>query len=375
MKVYLEPMRPVACLALFVSGALAQSDDPSELLRKGIAAQERGQFAAAVEAYQQVLEKRSDLTQARVNLAAALAEMGRLDETISVLEAAPPRDREKAEVRRNLALAYYRKGDLPAAIGQLTRLPADVQTVSLLADCYLRSGAPAKALGVLEPAAAQHPDDASIQYQLGMARIRASRPKDALDPLERAGKLGRSAEAYLLAGATALDAGEFQRARNDLESAIRLNPKLPGAWTWTGMARDRVSDEEGAKQAFRSALQLNDGDFEANLHLGAILYRERDIQAARPYLERALSIQPSSNLALYALALVRSASGEMDQSIRDLETVTRAAPEWAEPHVKLASLYFRLRRDAEGRREQEIAENLRSEHRDQAVPLPELQAK
>jgi tetratricopeptide (TPR) repeat protein len=375
MKVYLEPMRPVACLALVLSGALAQSDDTSDLLRKGIAAQERGQFAAAVEAYRQVLDKRSDLSQARINLAAALAQMGKLDEAISVLEAAPARDRENTEVRRNLALAYYRKGDLPAAIGELTKLPADLQIVSVLADCYLRSGSPAKALTVLEPAAAQHPGDANIHYQLGMARIRASRPKDALDPLERAGKLGRSAEAYLLAGATALDAGEFERARNDLESAIRLNPKLVGAWTWTGMARDRVSDEEGAKQAFGSALELNGSDFEANLHLGAILYRERDFQAARPYLERALSIQPSSNLALYALALVRSASGEMDQAIRDLEAVTRAVPEWAEPHVKLASLYFRLRRDAEGRREQEIVEKLRSEHRDQTVPLPELQVK
>jgi tetratricopeptide (TPR) repeat protein len=245
----------------------------------------------------------------------------------------------------------------------------------MLADCYLRSGTAVKAIEVLEPAASQHPDDSNLHYQLGMARIRASRAKDALDPLERAGKLGRNAEAYLLAGATALDLGQFQRARNDLESAIRLNPKLPGAWTWTGMARDRVSDEEGAKQAYRSALQMDGGDFEANLHLGAILYREREIQAAKPYLERALAIQPTSNLALYAMALVHSAAGEMDQSVRELEAVTRAAPEWVEPHVKLASNYFRLRRDAEGRREQEMIDRLRSEHRDQNVPLPELQGK
>lgn len=301
--------------------------------------------------------------------------MGKYDETITVLEAAPPRDREKTEVRRNLALAYYRKGDLPSAIRELGKLPADLQTVSVLADCYLRSGAPTQALVLLEPAAKRHPENANIHYQLGMARLRTSRAKEALDALERAGKLGASAEPYLLAGAAALDLGEFQRAREDLEAAIRLNPKLPGAWTWTGMARDRVSDEEGAKQAYRTALQLDAGDFEANLHLGAILYRERGVEAAKPYVERALAIQPSSNLALYATALVLSASGQLEESVHDLEAVTRTAPEWLDPHAKLASLYFRMRRDKEGRREQEIVDKLRSEHRDQTVPLPELQGK
>ena len=53
-------------------------------------------------------------------------------------------------------------------------------------------------------------------------------------------------------------------------------------------------------------------------------------------------------------------------------TVTKAEPDWLEPHVKLASLYFRLHREAEARREEEIVEKLRSEHREKAVPLPEM---
>jgi Flp pilus assembly protein TadD len=227
-------------------------------------------------------------------------------------------------------------------------------------------------LALIEPAAKSHPADARLQCQLGVARIRTGDSKGSLEPLERSAKAGRSADAYLLAGATALELGEFQRAREDLENSVRLDPKIPGAWTWTGMARDRVSDEEGAKQAYRAALALDARDFEANLHLGAILYRERDMTGAKPLLERALSLQPASNLARYAMALVQAAMGETAEAVRGLESVTKAEPDWLEPHVKLASVYFRLHRESDARREQDVVEKLRSDHREKAVPLPEM---
>jgi tetratricopeptide (TPR) repeat protein len=365
-------MRLAACLLLSSWITSAQPSNSDETFRRGIAAQQRRDFTEAIKDYRLVLEKRPDLTEARIRLAAALTEMGRVNDAISVLTPASG----KPGVRKNLAIAYYRKNDLAGAIREFEALDAteraDAQTARVLADCYLRAGIPAKALRLIEPLAKSHPTDAALQYQLGVARIRTGVPGEALDPLERAGKQGRMADAYLLAGATALELGQMQRAREDLEKAVGIDPKIPGAWTWTGMARDRVSDEEGAKQAYRAALQLEPRDFEANLHLGAILYRERNMEAAKPFLDHALSIQPKSSLALYAMALVRAAINDIDQAVQELEMVTAAEPEWVEPHVKLASLYFRLHREIEGRREQELVDKLRNEHRDKKVPLPEI---
>jgi tetratricopeptide (TPR) repeat protein len=361
-------MRFAVGLIVSVSIVLAQPANIDELLRRGIAAHQRRDFPEAAKDYRLVLKERPDSIQARVNLAAVLGETGHLDEAIALLKPAA----DKPGVRKNLALAYYRANELNSAIGEFEKLSpserSDPQTVSLLADCYLRAGVPGKALALLEPAVQSHPAEARLQYQLGMARIRTGDPKNSLGPLESAGKAG-SAEAYLLAGATAMDVGEFQRAHDDLEKALRLDAKIPGVWTWTGMARDRVSDEEGAKEAYRAALKLDPRDFEANLHLGAILYRERDMAASRPLLERALALQPASTLALYATALVRAASGEVEPAVRDLETVTKAEPEWLEPHVKLASLFYRLHREGDARREEEIIGKLRDEHREKAVPL------
>ncbi len=373
-------MRLALCILLLCApGAFAQNSGTGQTLQRALAAHQRRDFAEAIKAYREVLAARPALTEARLNLAAALGELKRFDEAIAVLESAPPADRGKLEIEQNLALAYYGKGDLPSAARELERLmavhPSDLRAINLLADCYLRLKLASKAVALLEPALKAHPGDSNLNYQFGSALIRSGRVKEGIDALERAGRLSSNADAYLLAGATALDTGEIQRARADLDRAVQFNPRLPGVWTWAGMARDRVSDEDGAKQAFHKALEQQPDDFEANLHLGAILYRERELDAARPYLERALKIQPSSNLAQYAYALVCSALGETDTAVKHLETVVAAAPEWVEPHIKLASLYFRLRRRADGQRQQQIAEQLKQDNRGQPVPFPTLEAR
>jgi tetratricopeptide (TPR) repeat protein len=364
-------MRAPLCLFLCGFMAAAQPSALDDAMRKADVAFQRRDFAAAVDLYRMVVRERPDLTRPRIQLAAALVETGDLDGAIAMLQPVAARP----GVRRNLAMAYYRKPDLPAAIAEFEKLgPAersDPMSVSVWSDCYLRAGRPAMALQLLEPAAKLHAADARLQYQLGMARLRTGDAPRSLEPLESAGRLGRNPDAYLLAGATALETGEFQRARNDLELAVRLDPKIPGAWTWVGMARDRVGDEEGAKKAYQTALQIDPRDFEANLHYGGVLYRERALDTAMPYLERALALHPASNLARYAIALVRAATGRDQEAVRDLEAVTAAEPEWLEPHVKLASLYFRQHREQGAAREQAIVDKLQSEHREKRLPLPE----
>jgi thioredoxin-like negative regulator of GroEL len=86
-----------------------------------------------------------------------------------------------------------------------------------------------------------------------------------------------------------------------------------------------------------------------------------------------LQLQPSSNLARYALALVRSAMGENEQAVADLEELVRTNPNWVEPHVKLASLYFRLRRPADGQRERAIIDQLKSKGTEEKLSVPALE--
>src|ERR1700688_4871784 len=96
---------------LLAAGAVgAQSSSPEQLFRDAVAAQQHGDDAQAVRKYQELLKAYPDAMEARANLGAALAKLGRYDEAIEQYRAALAKKKDNSALRFNLALAYYKKG-------------------------------------------------------------------------------------------------------------------------------------------------------------------------------------------------------------------------------------------------------------------------
>jgi len=191
--------------------------------------------------------------------------------------------------------------------------------------------------------------------------MKAGHRRESVPRLEAAGQLGNSGDAYMLAGATLLDLDDYENARRDLERALDLNPKLPGIYTLVGMARDKTGDQKGAEPAFREGLKENRDDFKANLYLGVLLYRQRKVDEAKIYLDHAVELKPSDLMARYESATLKSSSGEYGAAARELESVVKDDPDWLEPHVELASVYYKLHRPDDGAKERQIVERLTAE--------------
>ncbi len=358
-------MRLAALVLLLACGASAQVPNPEQLFREAVAAQQRGDDAVAIRKYQELLRLRPDVVEARANFGAVLARRERFDEAIEQYRAALARDEANSELRVNLALAYYKKGDLPAASTQLTMVhqaePGNLRVALLLADCYARTKQDERVVALLKPLEAAHSDDLGLSWLLGTALIRTGRASDGLKRVVKVAKQGNSVEAYLLAGQTALKLNHFEQARDFADAAVRLDPRLPGLLTLRGMVLQYLGDNQGAIASLNKALESAPNDFDAHLTLGAVLTTERDIDGARRHLERALQLNPASNLARYELARVQRTQGELDAAVRNLEQVVRSDPNWAQPHVELAALYFRLKRPEEGQRERAIFDRLNAE--------------
>jgi Flp pilus assembly protein TadD len=358
-------MRSGVCILLLASISLAQNDKLEQLFRTAVEAQQRGDFATAIRDYRQLLQMAPNLADARANLGAALVHLGRFDEAITEYRTALKTDTNNGAIRMNLALAYYKKGDFRSSAAEFEALhdtqPSDSRVATLLADCYSKLGDDSRAIAALAPIEQLHPDDLDIAFVLGSALTRTGKAADGAALLERVGKGGNSADAYLLAGSALLKIDEKARALADLRVAMRLNPKLPGLLTELGIAEEGNGDDTSAEQDLRKALASNPDDFEANVHLGGILYTRRDLDGARIYIERALQLQPSSTFAIYEMALLKSAAGQVDAAVTDLEKVVHADPNWLDAHVQLAALYYKLHRPADGLRERQVVERLAAE--------------
>ena len=364
----------LSSLVLSTCVAAAQTPNPDQLFRDAIDAQQRGDFGTAIRDYREILKLRPNAVEARVNLGAALAHEGEFDAAIAEYRSALRGLSDKTAVLIDLGLAYYKKGDWENARDQFQSVhqaqPKNARIAILLGDTYLRLKEPAAAVTLLTPLESENSQNTDLEYVLGSALIQTGQRREGVSRLEKSAAAGNSADAYMLAGSTLLQINELEGARRDLDAALRLDPKLPGIYTLTGTARDKTGDVAGAEAAFREALMQNPNDFEANLYLGAILYKRRQLDEAKIYLDKALQLNPGSSMARYEAAMLKSTSGDSASAAQDLEKLVQDDPTWLEPHVELAALYYRLHRPADGARERKIVDQLNAEQQAQGPAKP-----
>src|SRR5262249_40270103 len=147
-----------------------------------------------------------------------LAKLGRYQEAIdqyqAALKVAAPGIAPR--LRFNLALAYYKSFQIAEAAEELEGLhrtqPADLNIALLLADCRLRTGEFKRAIDLLTPLEASQPDQAGLDYVLGMALIRDGRISEGELRVNRILGRGESAEGRLLLGTAQFTAGNLPGA-------------------------------------------------------------------------------------------------------------------------------------------------------------------
>ncbi len=359
----------LSLVLLFAGRIFGQQASHDELLNRAIEEQQNGDIAAAIRDYQAVLALHPDTLAAHVNLGAALAHTGQLDAAIAQYQAALKLAPQLASVHLDLGLAWSRKGDLPNALEQFDAAhrasPRDVRIAILLGDAQARSGKASDAVVMLTPMESANASNPDFEYALGEALIRSGHPRDGAARLEKSASMTNSADSWMLAGSTLLDLNEFDQARRDLDNAMRLDPSLPGLCTLDGTARDKAGDAKAAEPAFRQALRQNPDDFDANLYLGAILYQQRSMDEAKKYLDKAIELNPQDTMARYESAMWKSTSGDYQAAADQLEKLVADSPQWLEPHVELATLYYKLHRPADGARERQIVDKLTAQQQQQ----------
>jgi tetratricopeptide (TPR) repeat protein len=345
-----------------VTPAQAPAANPDELLNSGITAQQHGDYKTAIEDYRKVLALQPELAEARANLGAALAAAGDFDAAIAedtrALAAAP----SKTAVRMNLALAYYKKGDIAHAHSEFEAVhaarPLDLSAAVLLGYTDIKLDKEADAAALLAPLEAGHESNMDLEYVLAFALIQSGKGLEGIQRMEKVARATHSADAYVVAGSARLTRREFREARVDLDAAVELNPSIPGVNTMAGQARDALGETDAALPAFQAALRQDPRDFMANLYLGTMRLKQRDLESARPLLELAVELEPKAPLARLQMAKLNGMTGKYAEAAAALEELEKADPNWLDPHVELAPIYYKLHRPNDGQREREIVQQI-----------------
>jgi tetratricopeptide (TPR) repeat protein len=338
-------------------------DDPERIYARAVQAHQSGDVEGAIREYQAYLALRPERVDARSNLGAALARLGRYAEAIEQYKRALALDGRNQDIRFNLALAYYKTAKILSASKELEAVvaaqPENRNALLLLADCNLRLGEFKKVIELLTPI--ESADNRAVDYMLGLALINDKQLDKGQERIERIMRDGDSAEAHVMMGTTYLTLTEYEKALKEFKRAVELNPQLPSVNSFYGQTLTRMGATEEAMAAFRRELEINPNDFESCLQMGILLKQDQKLEEARDYFRRALTVRPSEPNSRFYLASIDVAQGKLNEALPALEQLVKDAADFVEAHVMLATVYYRMRRKADGDREQAIVNKLNAE--------------
>jgi Tfp pilus assembly protein PilF len=225
----------------------------------------------------------------------------------------------------------------------------------------LRMGQNKDVIKLLQPSERDHLHDLAIAYLLGTALIRDNQPERGQILVDRILRNGESAEAHLMLGSAKMQVKEFAGARDEFAKAVALNPKLPDVHVLYAQSLQVTGDPDGALKEFKAELAVDPYNFDSNLEMGVLVREDQNYAEARKYLNRALEVRPGDLGARYQIATISLAEGKTDEARQELESIIKESPQFTEAHVSLASVYYRLKRPADGNRERSIVQSLTAE--------------
>jgi len=144
---------------------------------------------------------------------------------------------------------------------------------------------------------------------LGGLNLEASDPET--EALARAVRLNpENAHAWYMSGREMLENGEYRQAERSFELAVDEMAGFEEAWLGLALARRERGDAEGADEALRQILFLNDRSVSARIQLAGMALEEERLDDAKRLAAEALKIQPTSQQAARILGEVAYIRGD-----------------------------------------------------------------
>jgi tetratricopeptide (TPR) repeat protein len=188
------------------------------------------------------------------------------------------------------------------------------------------------------------PTSGEAYYMLGTIYLKKQLPEKARENLEQALKLKPAyfdtwPDAWNNLGMLAIQAGENGQAIQDFKQAIRLNPNHSIALQNLGNAYRQQGQWLEAQSTLERAVKIDPDDANANYSLAMVFAHRDDTEDAYEYLERALKLRPDYPDALNNLGILYARTGRLSDALATFEKCIEAAPDFDQGYLNLARAY------------------------------------
>jgi len=309
--------------------------------------------------------------------AKALASQGKLDQSLSELDALAKAQPEEAGVEKLRGMILYQKDQLPEAGAALARAvaqdPQDRDSIEMLGITLYRMNRPEQAIPLLEQADAAPVQGANVEprYVLGLCYTDAKRYDDARKAFAaQFGFAPDSAEAYLITARMFLRREFADQSATFAQKAVDLNAALPGAHQLLGEIALAKADLPTAVKELEAEQRLNPLSGPLYDRQGDAYLRNGQFEEARQALNKAILLEPNATGPYILLGQALVKLGEPIQALHYLSRAAAMDPGNYVTHNSLGEAYRALGQKAEANREYKLAVEIQHRPDPKSAPKP-----
>jgi tetratricopeptide (TPR) repeat protein len=340
---------------IFILWLAWQTASPEAIqhMEAGRQAESERHFDVAVGEFRKVTELDPHSPAGFISLGQAFMELSDYSAAIAPLKRALELDPNLAPAHQLLGYALLVEGYAAEAIPHLER----VHEQSALGIAQIETGQFAEAMGNLQAALQQRPNDPDLLYYLGRASGLLS--KQSIDTLLAA--TPDSARAHQAMAENYFVLRRMPEAEKEYREALRLRPDLPEVHLELGEVYAGASQWAKAEQEFRAQTAREPGNAEAAYRLGAALLEQGKVHDARAQLVRSDNLMPNMPETLYSLGKAASLDGDAaaaEKAWTKLLSIEKESSLAAQAHFGLAGLYRKQGKTAAAQHEMQAFQNL-----------------
>ena len=329
---------PEALVPLRALAEAAGAANPQPWRRLAKALERNRQLEAAVEAWCGVLTAVPGDPGAHERLGVLLEELGRVEEAAAHQKAVAEIDPARTKPWKRYARTLETLGRDAEAFQVWRRVaelePGDHQAQVRLAELLLAQGLKGRAIAPLR-AIAENGADVGAWRRLARILTELSRPGEAVAAWRMVLEIAPADLEAHAALAELLEA-DLASALPHLRSIAEATPKNPEVWRALARALGTLGDADGAVEAWRRLLKLDDTDIEVHAALAELVGDRK--MASLPHLRVLAERGPDLVSARRRLALMLEKAGDAAGAREAFERLIEVAPEDPLPHERLAEI-------------------------------------
>lgn len=316
---------------------LGECQTASELVQKGIAAEDNGLLERAESYYRKAIETDS-LAEAYMRLGVMMERCERYGEAASLLSHVATAE---GLAHRARCLGELKRWDEARSSAEhAIELGAKASPMATLALCESAAGKHINAYSWATKALKEEPNDARAHNVMGVICFRKGADNEALQHFRKAVALDSGdVDAYYNLAMMYCLRNNSETAIIHIKKGLKLHPKSVKLYSALGRAYTIKGDSQRAVACYERILQIDSVNLNALIRIGNIYCDENHYEQAQAYFKKATLVDPNSAEGHKGQGRTYTASGDYRKAVQAYIRATQIDNTDDETYLMMADLY------------------------------------